>query len=363
MGSAFIPGLKLSKIFFIEAVKPLLDKYYPTLQYDASLIGSGSEVLGYDDPISSDHHWGPRLQLFLSEIDYKNLRNEIDFFLREKLPYSIKGFSTHWTDPDPNDSGNQFLAPKSSGSVNHRVDIFSVRAYFKKVLNINSTDITDIDWLVLPEQRLLEFTSGEVYHHTLGNLTQARKFFSYYPENVWYFKLMSEWDHIAEEIAFVGRIGIRKDELGSKLVTARLVRYIVRLAYILNKKYVPYSKWYGYAFTLLPIATELQPILLEVLNHNNWRKREELLAKAYLILLNYMNSLQITPRIELQPIQYHSRDQIVVDVHSIIRELKKLIKPPLDKIKYPIGSIDQYIVDTHILTDSEISHKLKHIYF
>lgn len=67
----FIPGIVLSKRFFFEAVKPILDTKMSDLKYSAGLIGYGSEVLGFDTVQSVDHHWGPRLLLFLSENDYQ----------------------------------------------------------------------------------------------------------------------------------------------------------------------------------------------------------------------------------------------------------------------------------------------------
>lgn len=265
--------------------------------------------------------------------------------------------------PDPTDSGSQFLELKSDGVVNHRIDIFSVSSYLKKFLNIENIPVTEIDWLVFPEQRLLELTSGKMFHQSLGELEKIREYFFYYPTNVWIYKLLSEWDHIAEEIAFVGRSGSRGDDLGSRLVAARLVRYIIRLGFILNKKYVPYSKWFGYSFSLLPIAADLQPLLLSILNENTWRNREALLAKAYLLLLDYQNTLLITPEIRLEPTNYHTRDQKVIDVHKIIKELKKLVKPPLDKMKYPIGSVDQFITDTHILTAASYAENARSFYY
>ena len=35
------------------------------------------------------------------------------------------------------------------------------------------------------------------------------------------------------------------DELGSQVVAARLVREIMKLAFLMEKKYAPYSKWLG----------------------------------------------------------------------------------------------------------------------
>jgi len=70
----FIPGLRLSELFYSEAAKPILDTFFPELSYSAALLGWGSEVLGYDDVQSSDHHWGPRFLLFLSAHILNNTR-------------------------------------------------------------------------------------------------------------------------------------------------------------------------------------------------------------------------------------------------------------------------------------------------
>jgi hypothetical protein len=73
----FIPGLKLSKLFYQKEVRPILNKEYPKLRYSAAVIGWGSEVLGFDTDISRDHHSGPRVLLFLSDKDYPELKDKI----------------------------------------------------------------------------------------------------------------------------------------------------------------------------------------------------------------------------------------------------------------------------------------------
>ena len=42
----FIPGLELSRRFFVQAVEPLLQSYYPGLRYSAGLIGPGRRCWG-----------------------------------------------------------------------------------------------------------------------------------------------------------------------------------------------------------------------------------------------------------------------------------------------------------------------------
>jgi hypothetical protein len=44
----FIKGLGLSRLFYEEAVRPLLEESFPGLRYAAALLGTGSEVLGFE---------------------------------------------------------------------------------------------------------------------------------------------------------------------------------------------------------------------------------------------------------------------------------------------------------------------------
>jgi uncharacterized protein DUF4037 len=61
----FVPAVELSGAFYQDVVRPLL----VGRAHSAALLGRGSEVLGYDTPRSTDHDWGPRLQIFLDRAD------------------------------------------------------------------------------------------------------------------------------------------------------------------------------------------------------------------------------------------------------------------------------------------------------
>src|SRR5262245_44531333 len=119
----FIPGLKLSELFYRDVVKPILDEQFPRIRHSAALIGWGSEVLGFDTTLSTDHHWGPRVLLFLSEDKHEELSKAIHQTLTEKLPYEFKGYSTNFSQPEPN--GVRHPMAIQSGRVNHMVNIYS----------------------------------------------------------------------------------------------------------------------------------------------------------------------------------------------------------------------------------------------
>src|SRR3954462_8662942 len=88
---AFIPGIELSRRFYREAVRPILAAHYPELLYAAALIGPGSDVLGFDGEMSTDHDWGPRCQIFLRDVD-GHLASAIHGLLRHELPHTFYGY-------------------------------------------------------------------------------------------------------------------------------------------------------------------------------------------------------------------------------------------------------------------------------
>ena len=166
---SFIPGLELSRRFYWEAVRPILDDRFPALPHTAALVGSGSEVLGFDDVRSTDHHWGPRLQLFLAEADHARHADDIDAALRAGLPTTFLGYSTHFSAPDPNDNGVRLLTPVDAGPVNHMVDILTVRGYVLDYLGYDLREpLQAADWLTFPMQKLRALTGGAVYHDDVG---------------------------------------------------------------------------------------------------------------------------------------------------------------------------------------------------
>ena len=56
----FLPGRELARAFYEEVVVGLLGD----IRHSAGFLGYGSDVLGYDTERSTDHGWGPRLQIF-----------------------------------------------------------------------------------------------------------------------------------------------------------------------------------------------------------------------------------------------------------------------------------------------------------
>src|SRR5688500_17280896 len=201
----FIKGLELSRLFFEEAVRPVLSSEFPRLRYAAALLGSGSEVLGFDDEMSADHGWGPRFDLFFAEEDFDSARDVVRETLGRRLPHSFRGYPTSFTEPDPTDNGVQHLEAHDAGQVKHKVELMTPRGFFLNYLAFDIRDeVEPADWLTFPEQKLRTVSSGAVFHDEVG-LEESRRKFSYYPRDVWLYQLASAWARVGQEEHLMGR--------------------------------------------------------------------------------------------------------------------------------------------------------------
>ena len=345
----FVPGLQLCEAFYVSAVKPILDADFPNLENAAALVGACSDVLGYDTPISTDHHWGPRVLLFLSEADYATLRTPISEALSAKLPYTVEGFSTNFGEPD--EIGVRLMREISSGPVNHMVEFHTVRAFIKDYLGVHPNDpIRAVDWLTFPEEKLLRVTGGKVFHDGSGELSRAREKFSYYPDDVWLYMLASQWQKISQEEAFVGRCGDVGDELGSRIIASRIVHQLMRLCFLMERTYAPYSKWFGTAFSRLMCAPMLSPVFVRIVSAESWHERERHLSEAYRIVAEKHNALGITEPLSTEVSNYHTRPYLVIHADRFVDAIKRRIQSEEVKGITPmIGSVDQFSDSTDLL--------------
>jgi hypothetical protein len=273
-------GLALARRFFAEVVEPLVQE--PQLRFAAALIGDGSEVLGYDDEISTDHDWGPRVLLFLDESDYPGHAPRILDRLETRLPERFESRPVRFEDQD------RFVGLNTraglSGSESHGVEVHTLAGWIHRELGVDIAhrDPLPAEWRRLDEQKLLSVTAGEVFRDDLGELAALRRRLSFYPSDLRLERMADLWSEAAGEMPFVGRAGDVGDELGSRILAARLVERAMRLCFLIDGRYAPYSKWLGTAWADLPSAPFLRPHLETALAAIGWREREAALGAAFM---------------------------------------------------------------------------------
>ena len=361
----FVPGLELSRRFYWEIVRPILDAHVPGLRHAAALIGSGSETLGFDDEQSTDHHWGLRLQIFLGENDYAQRAETISTILSERLPYEYLEYSTNFSAPDPDDNNTQLQTRIECGPVNHMVTTLTVAGYVERYLGFDIRHLPEAaDWLSFPMQKLRTFTGGEVYHDDIG-LQTIRDRFAFYPHDVWIYLMAAGWARIGQEEHLMGRAGSVGDEIGSALIASRLVRDIMRLCFLMERQYAPYAKWFGTAFGQLRCAHEMMPALVEALSATRWQDREKGLSNAYEALARMHNALGITKPMPEHTVQFHGRPYQVMAMQGFADSLLVTIADPEMRLiaeKPPIGGIDFFSDNTDLLENVELRRRIRRLY-
>ena len=350
-------GIELSRRFYFEAVLPILERRFPRLEHAAALLGSGSEVLGFDDEISTDHHWGPRVQLFVPKLApagelYEALANE--------LPVEFAGYPTNFGPPEP--SGSRLLVPVESNPVAHRVEVETVTGFMEEQLGFDPLVGVEVaDWLVTPSQRFLSVIAGDVFADPIGDLTAARNAVAWYPHDVWLLVMAGQWRRLSQLEHFMGRTGLRGDELGSRLITAHLVDDVMRLAFLQERRYAPYPKWFGSAYALLGRSEERT--LKAALAAESWTKREEALSEAYRLVATAHNELGVTAQLDPDVRPFYGRPFQVPDSNRFVEALRGAITDSnVCAIDHEAGSIDAVSDNTDILTRPHLWRSLRALY-
>ncbi|MBS1180704.1 MAG: hypothetical protein H6Q99_584 [Proteobacteria bacterium] len=343
-------GIELSHLFYRNVVRPWLNKTFPDLRHDAGLFGYGSELLGFDDDMSRDHNWGPRVQLVIGKADFEASAPAIVNGFDTVKPQSFLGEPIGYRSrPHP-----PIVADDALGHPNHGLEVFTADGILRTRLALAAhTPLDGPTWLSLSEQRLLELTAGEIFHHGLGELARLRDTFGHCPRDVVLYKLAAQWRRIADEQAFVGRAGHVGDDLGSRIIAARLVRDVMQLCFLLEGRYPPYAKWFGSAFARLVGARTLSPLLAAALAADTWERRQAHLAEACLAVAEMHApagfSFSVTPRIG----PYFGRPFQTINAEEISADLAAAITDPSLRGLPVIGSIDQITDATPLIVAPE----------
>jgi Domain of unknown function (DUF4037) len=261
-----VTGLELARLFFHEAVEPIVERVMPGLRYSAGLLGDCSDVIGFDDDISRDHGWGPRCQLLLQPERLDEVRGELDAALAAGLPLHFRGYSTSFAD--------MRMVDIESPPVEHWVDMASPEAFLRNQLGVTSAvGLAAADWIAMRGHRLLNVTAGEMFRDDLG-FAETRRALGFYPDDIRLYLMAVDWMKIADEQAFPGRAGSRGDEAGSAIIAGRLAESAMRLCFLLERGYPPYSKWFGSAFRRLACSAGLVEPITRMLTARDWQERD-----------------------------------------------------------------------------------------
>lgn len=309
-------GLELSRAYFESHGLPMLKEQFSEVMpfLSAGLVGSGSEVLGYDDEISEDHDFEPGFCLLLPGEDIIDRRTA---FLLErayaKLPKEFMGYQRSMIGP--------------VGGARHGV--LRMDEFFQEKIGSPDGILSVGQWLSLPEQTLAEVTGGEVFFDGLGEVTKIRERLKYYPEDIRLKKLAGELLIMAQSGQYNYQRCLKHGEKGAaQLAAIEFAKSTMHTVFLLNRVYEPYYKWSFRAMRELPVLS-LEAELLEYLITTD---NEEEMAEA----------------------KYDVIEGIAADVIDVLIEqgLTKAICGDLEKHAYSVNDQiqDPEIRNLHILS-------------
>jgi Domain of unknown function (DUF4037) len=302
-------------------------------------------VLGYDTARSTDHGWGPRMHVFVAEPDV----GEVQRLIGAGLPERFRGWPVRFGwDAVP---------------VQHHVHVGTLDGWLRGHLGLDPRmSMQPLDWLVTPQQALLEVTRGRVHHDPDGELRRVRELLGRFPPQVRLWLLACQWDRIGQEEAFGGRAAEVGDELGSRIIAARLARELMRLTFLLDGQYWPYAKWFGTAFARLPIAAGLSPSLLQVTAAVDHPAREEALVDAYGTVARAHNAAGLTAPVDPDVRPYYGRPFRVIGAGRFATACLDAVSDPWLRSLPLVGSVDQVSDSTDVLAAIGVARRLRALY-
>lgn len=235
-------GLELSKLYYSEYGKPMLEDQFQDLlpKLAVGLVGEGSECFGFDDETSQDHDFEPGFCIFIPD----DIDSRREFALERaysKLPGEYMGYSRQKLNPI---GGN-------------RHGVIKTGDFYKKFTGVGKGPETIYDWFAIPEFYLAEATNGEVFIDNYGEFSRIRDSIKHYPEDVRVKK-------IAGNVLVMGQAGqynylrcMKHSQPGSAQLSAnKFVESAMNVIFLLNNAYKPYYKWSFRAMSELDLLSD-----------------------------------------------------------------------------------------------------------
>lgn len=241
-------GSELSRRFFDEHVYPILADEYARLlpEISAGLLGAGSEVLGFDDVISHDHNFCPRVVIWVADEHFAQVGQDLRQRLVASAPSHYRGYPLF---------DNEFI---------QWIEVAPRVGFFHRQLGVSTLPATNQAWLKLDEQRLLEATAGPIFFDPQGQLQAIVAQLAFYPNAVRYFLLRQGFVRLSE-VGAIERTIRREDYIATALYRAWFVYFAVKVLHLQQRRYCPYRKWMGRSLMQLGAEGQLLKTQLEAL--------------------------------------------------------------------------------------------------
>ena len=297
-------GLELAKKYYLEYGVPMIEEQFGEYEHLLAfgLLGSGSECLGYDDEISTDHDFEPGFCIFLP--DESLIDSKLEFALQRaysKLPKEFMGYTRCALSPV---GGN-------------RHGVIRISDFFEQKIGSSTGELSIYDWFSLPDYTLAEAVGGEIFKDGPGLLTDIRERLRYMPEDVRLKKLAGNLLIMAQSGQYNYSRCISREETGAAQLSAiEFAKSAMQVIFLLNKRYMPYYKWSFRALRDLEKFSELEYSLEYLISSENDTKsaslKSDIIEKIASLIIDELKLQNITEGIcgDLEKHAYSVNDKI-----------------------------------------------------
>ncbi len=254
----------------------MLKGQFPEIAGQAAvgLVGYGSECLGFDDEISTDHDYGPSFCIWLPREIYGKYGEKLQAAY-DALPKEFMGVS------------GRVEEEQGKG----RVGALCLEDFYLGIIGRESAPKTAGEWFTLSEPALATATNGAVFEDPLGCFTRIREeLLAYYPEEVWLKKLAESLARAAQAGQYNYARAMRRGErIAAELSLTRFVEEAMQLVYLLNKKYASFYKWMHRGLRELPVGAEIGDMLSLLYQVQTQEERVMIIEAVCNVLVQILN--------------------------------------------------------------------------
>ncbi len=273
-------GMKIARDFFHNEVFPIFKKTFLNLIEKTAfgLVGQGSECFGFDDEISTDHDFGKRCCIWLDdEISIKN-KEEIENYFKK---------------------------------INGNIQVYYVSEFYKYYTLFKDGPRTLEEFRKVPSDLLAVATNGEIFYDSLGKFTEIReRLLKFYPQDLIYKKMAFCLNKIAQSGQYnYGRCLKRNNFIGCEMALSEFIKYYCHFWHLVNKKYMPFYKWYQKSLEKLDFNGYESVKKLEKLLSFNPKERENYIEILCCEIKDYLINNNLSTN-NTTFLTYHSKEII-----------------------------------------------------
>lgn len=226
-------GIEQARKFYTEVGKKMIADEFGDYQNRIAVgfAGHGSECFGFDDEVSCDHDFEVGFCMWLTREDEEKIGFKLlRAYDRLKEEYALQ---------------NGLKNSRQSTAGASAQGVYTIDDFYRRYTGCDGAPRTWQDWLYTDSLFFAEATNGEVFRDDLGEFSNIRnKILQGMPEDVRAKKIGS----LAVNMAQTGQYNYDRclkhgEDGAAMLALCEFVKGACAMAFLLEKKHMPYYKW------------------------------------------------------------------------------------------------------------------------